>query len=288
MSAYINEIWCKCDHVDKDGYKSCDKQEVRVFVESGNSWLFEEGTGVDEKQMAEMLNVHFEDMSFHYDGFDYPYGWTAFAERGKKLNIYCPMHASIRILEKNSKVVKKSVDYLHKIYRVEDFEYSYCSASGGYWFAQEVSRIDNEVLIIEETLTAYNKEGILWDIANKQARLNDLRFRAGLRNCSTPQCEDFINLPDNPWSGTRVFGLKNGTVIPDAIEKVNRELGEVAVVSNNPTMYNSKLTIETSGGSFEMVQVDDDGVVSTVMDTYFVTESNPLDTVFHEIRCGKY
>ena len=85
-----------------------------------------------------------------------------------------------------------------------------------------------------------------------------------------------------------MFGLKNGTTIIDAIYKVNRELGEGVVVSNNPTMGNSKLTIETTGGDFEMVQVDDEGVVSTVTDTYFVTESTPLDAVFHQIRCGKY
>ena len=288
MSAYINTIWCKCDHVGKDGYKECDKQDVEVFIESGNSWLFEEGTGVDEKEMADTLNTHFQDMSFHYDGFDYPYGWTAFAERGKRLNIYCPMHASIRILEKNSLVREKTKRELYRTYRVEDFEYCYCSAGGGYWYAQEVSRVSDEVIGIAESLTAYNKEGILWEIATKQAHLNDVRFRAGLRNGSTAQCEEFINLPDDPWDDTRVFGLKNGTVIPDAIEKVNRELGEVAVVSNNPTMYNSKLTIETSGGDFEMVQVDDDGVVSTVMDSFFVTESNPLDAIFHQIRCGKY
>ena len=288
MSAYINTIWCKCDHLDKDGYKTCDKQDVEVSVEVGNSWLFEEGTGVDEKEMANTLNTHFEDMSFHYDGFDYPYGWTAFAERGKKLNIYCPMHASIRILEKNSITLVSAKHELYKTYRVEDFDYTYCSASGGYWYAYEVSRVDNQVLVMEESLTANNKEGILWEIARSQAKLNDLRFQAGLRNGSTAQCEDFINLPDDPWSGTRVFGLKNGTTIIDAIEKVNRELGEGVVVSNNPTMGNSKLTIETIHGNFEMVQVDNDGVVSTVMDTYFVTESTPLDAVFHQIRCGKY
>lgn len=288
MSAYINSIWCKCDHVIEDGYKTCDKQEVEVKIEVGNSWLFEEGTGVDEKDMADTLNVHFEDMSFHYDGFDYPFGWTAFAERGR-LKIYCPMHASIRILENNSKVLEKSVDYLYKTYRVEDFEYSYCSASGGYWYAQEVSRVNNEVIGIAESLTAYNKKAILWEIARSQAKLNDLRFQAGLRNGSIAQCEDFLRLSDDPWSDTRVFNLTNGTIIIDAIEKVNRELGEGEVVrSNNPTMGNSKLTIETSRGDFEIVQVDDDGVVSTVTETYFVTESNPLDAVFHQIRCGKY
>jgi len=284
MSAYINTIWCKCDHLDKDGYKTCDKQDVEVSVEVGNSWLFEEGTGVNEKQMADTLNTHFEDMSFHYDGFNYPFGWTAFAKRGR-LNIYCPMHASIKILENNSKVVKKSVDYLYKVYRVEDFEYTYCSASGGYWYAYEISRVNNETLMLE-SLTSYDKEGILWEIANKQAQLNDLRFQAGLKNGSTEQCENELRHPQDAWSDTRVFGLKNGTTIIDAIEKVNRELGEIAVVSNNPTMYNSKLTIETSRGDFEMVQVDDDGVISTVMDTYFVTESNPLDAIFHQIRCG--
>ena len=76
----------------------------------------------------------------------------------------------------------------------------------------------------------------------------------------------------------------NGKMIVDAMKKVNSELGAEVVVSRNPTMYNSKLTIKTSRGDFEIVQVDDDGVVSTVMDTYFVTVSNPLDAIFHQIH----
>ena len=68
--------------------------------------------------------------------------------------------------------------------------------------------------------------------------------------------------------------------ISEAIEKVNKQAGKEVVISRNPTMGNSKLTIETTLGETEIVQVDNDGVVSTVAGTYLVTEKYGLDTVF--------
>ena len=46
--------------------------------------------------------------------------------------------------------------------------------------------------------------------------------------------------------------------IKEAIEKVNKQAGKDVVVSKNPTMGDSKLTIETTSGEIVLVQVDVD------------------------------
>ena len=72
--------------------------------------------------------------------------------------------------------------------------------------------------------------------------------------------------------------------IKEAIEKVNKQAGKEVVISKNPTMGDSKLTIETTSGEIELVQVDGDGVVSTVSRTYFVTRKYGLDEIFNTIH----
>jgi hypothetical protein len=78
--------------------------------------------------------------------------------------------------------------------------------------------------------------------------------------------------------------------IKEAIEKVNKQAGKEVVISKNPTMGDSKLTIETTNGEIVLVQVDGDGVVSTPSRTYFVTNKYGLDEIFNTIHgmCGEY
>ena len=72
--------------------------------------------------------------------------------------------------------------------------------------------------------------------------------------------------------------------IKEAIDKVNKQAGKKVVISRNPTMGDSKLTIETTQGEIEPVHVDSDGVVSTVTRTYFVTDKYGLDEIFNCIH----
>ena len=78
--------------------------------------------------------------------------------------------------------------------------------------------------------------------------------------------------------------------IKEAIEKVNKQAGKEVVISKNPTMGDSKLTIETTSGEIEIVHVDSDGVVSTINKTFFVTRKYGLDEIFNTIHgmCGEY
>ena len=80
--------------------------------------------------------------------------------------------------------------------------------------------------------------------------------------------------------------IKNGDV-KDAIERLNKEVKKEVAVSKNPTMGDSKLTIEDKFGEIRLVQVDRDGAVSTIYKTYFANTEFGLYDIFYNVIYGQ-
>ena len=115
------------------------------------------------------------------------YGWTAIP-KGKYPGVYCPKHASPRILEKQSKIVSEE-NMLYKKYVVGDFEYFYNQSKN--WFAYEIDK-QTGYPIGDSVGTAYTKRECLHGVSWAQETLNQLRWESGLPEGTTENCEDEI------------------------------------------------------------------------------------------------
>lgn len=188
MTIYVGKLWIQCDHDNKYTYRDCD-EDVEITPECGNGCWFEGGALVDHEGLADELNGEFEQLSCEWDHL---HGWTAFVERNSKkrkvVKVYCPKHASIKILEQESKVVPEEREMLYKKYKVGDFEYFY--SRGQYWYAQEIDKETGFEVESETVGACASKTECLHLISWEQRKLNDLRYETGLKDATSETCED--------------------------------------------------------------------------------------------------
>ena len=176
MTVYINKIYIRCDD------EKCDREEY-LFVELGVGGL-DDSFFSGKKQQIRDLNQYLEQTLEDKEG--HLYGWTAIPE-GKHPGVYCPKHASPRILEKQSKIVSEE-NMLYKKYVVGDFEYFYNQSK--YWYAYEINK---EGFPIGDSIgTSYRKRDCLHDISWAQDKLNTLRWESNLPEGTMEECEDEI------------------------------------------------------------------------------------------------
>ena len=188
MSIYVNKLWIQCDHDGRDDYRDCDK-EVEITPEAGNGSWFEEGDTINHEGLVYELNGEFDLLSCYWDHL---HGWKAFVERlssrHKVVKVYCPRHASIKILEKESKVVPEEREMLYKKYKVGDFEYFYSRSQN--WYAYEIDKETGDYADEGDIGACASKTECLHLISWAQRKLNDLRYETGLKDANSETCKD--------------------------------------------------------------------------------------------------
>tara|TARA_B100001250_G_scaffold357735_1_gene333655 strand:- start:123 stop:722 length:600 start_codon:yes stop_codon:yes gene_type:complete len=188
MPAYINKMYIRCDD------EECDKEEY-LDLELGVGGL-DDSFFCTVKTQIRILNQHLEDKLQDKEG--HLHGWSAII-KGKYARVYCPKHASLRILEKKSKVMPEK-NMLYKNYIVGDFVYSYSKCK--LWYANEIDQNGN--LIGDAIETSYRKKECLHAISWAQETLNKLRWESDLPKGTTEECESEINyqkyLSEPKWS----------------------------------------------------------------------------------------
>ena len=190
MTIYVSKLWIQCDHDTKDDYRDCD-EDVETRPEVGNGCWFEGGGSVDHEGLVNELNGEFEQLSCDWDHL---HGWTAFVERNsnnfKVVKVYCPKHASIKILEKESKVVPEEKEMLYKKYKVGDFEYFYSRSQN--WYAYEIDKETVDYVDEDSIGACASKSQCLHMISWKQASLDNLRYETGLKDATSETCKDKV------------------------------------------------------------------------------------------------
>ena len=191
MGIYLNGLWIQCDAKFSD---DCD-QETEVRPEAGNGQWYEEGTAPNLNGLKSYLNQEFNELD---SGSMYKrahvHGWTAMIERGdytgNRVNCYCPKHASLRRLEKES--VRCEKKYCNPEYEVGDFHYMYERGLG--WVGYEWDKREGEGFEIQlNSLGAeYRKEDILLEISFRQLELNMLRYEVGDLEANSDECKKII------------------------------------------------------------------------------------------------
>ena len=179
MGIYLNGLFIQCDAKYEEG---CEEQ-ITIQPEAGNGEWFEEGTVPNLKGFRNWLNQEFDldDSGSNYNR-DHVYGWKAIIERRavvdesltwhSRVNCYCPKHASLRLLQKES--VRCEDRHCKPQYSVGDFHYMY---DEGHWFVWEWNNVENKQ--VNSLGSEYTREDALLLISQKQLELHLLRMECG-------------------------------------------------------------------------------------------------------------